>query len=100
MTTAVLRVVLDQLVEQSDPELAWASREVARALVRTAPARCAVEAIVPRGAADLERLVPGLVSTDRLALPAAAVRSAWQVGVAPRPVDGDPQPASDRSSAR
>lgn len=86
MTTAVLRVVLDQLVEQSDPELAWASREIASALVRTAPARCAVEAIVPRGAADLERLVPGLVSTDRLALPAAAVRSAWQVGVAPRPV--------------
>ena len=38
--TAVLRVVLDQVVAPTDPDLATASGELASALVRTAPDDC------------------------------------------------------------
>lgn len=85
MSSAVLRVVLDQLIEASDADLSIASRQVAAALVRTAPPRCTVEAIVPRGGDDFSRAVPGLMGIERVSLPPAAMRSAWQVGVSLRP---------------
>ena len=45
--TALLRVVLDQVVAPTSADLSMASRELGRALVTAAPAGCAVEGIVP-----------------------------------------------------
>ena len=54
--TATLRVMLDQLVAPTEPDLAEASRELARALVIGAPAGCEVEGIAPgRGQGDPRR---------------------------------------------
>ena len=47
--TATLRVMLDQLVAPTEPDLAEATRELARALVIGAPAGCEVEGIAPAG---------------------------------------------------
>ncbi|MFT4213962.1 MAG: glycosyltransferase [Microbacterium sp.] len=81
---ATLRVVLDQLVARTDADLAIASRELSRALVRTAPAGCDVAAIVP-GAPDvagvLESAVPGLAEVTRT-LARRELATAWQVGAA------------------
>lgn len=62
--TAVLRVVLDQVVAATSPDLAMASRELSRALVAGAPEGCAVEGIVPAAAdvAGTVEAVPGLVA--------------------------------------
>lgn len=83
--TATLHVVLDQLIAPTDVDLATASRELARELVRTAPQGCEVAAVVPAGAdaaATLEREVPGLADITRLALPRRELAAAWQLGVA------------------
>lgn len=84
--TALLRVVLDQVVTPTDPALSMASRELARALVAAAPSGCAVEAIVP-SAADvagaLEGAVPGLADITRTSLPRRELAAAWQLGVVP-----------------
>jgi glycosyltransferase involved in cell wall biosynthesis len=79
---ATLRVVLDQLVAPTEPELAEASRELARALVLGAPSGCEVEAIAPAGGAD-EMLegVPGLVGVRRTALARRELAAALQLGV-------------------
>lgn len=82
--TATLHVVLDQIVAPTDADLATASRELARELVRTAPAGCDVAAVVPAGtdaAATLEREVPGLADITRLAVPRRELAAAWQLGV-------------------
>lgn len=82
--TAILRVVLDQVVSPTDPDLGTASAELARALVRTAPSGCAVEAIVPNApdvSATLEREVPGLVEVTKT-LARRELAAAWQLGVA------------------
>ncbi len=82
--TATLHVVLDQLVAPTDADLAAASRELARELVRTAPKGCEVAAAVPAGpdaAATLEREVPGLAGITRMALPRRELAAAWQLGV-------------------
>ncbi|MBN9213834.1 MAG: glycosyl transferase [Microbacterium sp. SCN 70-200] len=84
--TTNLRVVLDQIVTPTDATLAMASRELTRALVRTAPSGCAVEGIVPAAtdaAAAIEAAVPGLVDLTRTALPRRELAAAWQLGVAP-----------------
>ena len=84
--TALLRVVLDQVVAPIDPDLSAASRELARALVATAPAGCAVEAIVPAApdvSAALEGAVPGLADLTRSPLARRELAAAWQLGVAP-----------------
>lgn len=83
--TAILRVVLDQVVTPTDPDLATASAELGRALIQTAPSGCAVEAIVPSApdvAATLERDVPGLVDATKT-LARRELAAAWQLGVAP-----------------
>jgi glycosyltransferase involved in cell wall biosynthesis len=74
--------VLDQLVAPTEPELAVASRELARALVLGAPSGCEVEAIAPAGGAD-EMLegVPGLVGVRRTALARRELAAALQLGV-------------------
>lgn len=84
--TALLRVVLDQVVAPTASDLTTASRELGRALVRTAPAGCAVEAIVPAvpdAAGTLEGAVPGLASLSRASLGRRELAAAWQLGVAP-----------------
>lgn len=84
--SAVLRVVLDQIVAPTDAELAMASRELARALVATAPSGCAVEGIVPSApdvAATVEAAVTGLTGLTRAALPRRELAAAWQLGVTP-----------------
>ena len=83
--TATLRVVLDQLVAPTDPELATVSRELTRALLLTAPAGCEVDAIVPAGT-DLEAVaarVPGLTDVRRAPLARRELAASWQLGVVP-----------------
>lgn len=84
--TALLRVVLDQIVAPTDADLAMASRELGRALVAAAPAGCAVEAIVPAmadAAGTVEGAVPRLASLARMSLPRRELAASWQLGVAP-----------------
>lgn len=79
---ATLRVMLDQLVAPSDPQLAEASLELARALVVAAPAGCEVEAVAPAGGPDDALAgVPGLAGVRRTALPRRELAAALQVGV-------------------
>ncbi|MFK4805820.1 glycosyltransferase [Microbacterium sp. ZW CA_36] len=79
---ATLRVVLDQLVAPTEPEIAEASRELARALVLGAPSGCEVEAIAPAGGPDgALDAVPGLVGVRRTALPRRELAAALQLGV-------------------
>ena len=79
---ATLRVVLDQLVAPTEPELAEASRELARALVIGAPAGCEVEAIAPAGGPEgVLDVVPGLAGVRRAALPRRELAAALQLGV-------------------
>ena len=79
---ATLRVVLDQLVAPTEPELAEASRELARALVIGAPGGCEVEAIAPAGGADSAfDAVGGLAGVRRTALPRRELAAALQLGV-------------------
>lgn len=81
--TATLRVVLDQVVAPTDPDLSAASVELARALVRTAPADCEVAALVPAGdTALLDDEVPGLAAVARARLGRRELAAAWQLGVA------------------
>jgi len=84
--TALLRVVLDQVVAPTDADLAMASRELARALVRSAPGGCEVEGIVPAfadAAGVVEGAVPGLASLSRMPLQRRELATSWQLGVAP-----------------
>lgn len=78
---ATLRVVLDQLVAPTEPELAEASRELARALVIGAPAGCEVEAIAPAGGDDAALASVGLAGVRRTALPRRELAAALQLGV-------------------
>lgn len=84
--TALLRVVLDQVVAPTSADLSMASRELGRALVTAAPAGCAVEGIVPAvadAAGVVEASVPGLFDLSRTALARRELAAAWQLGVAP-----------------
>lgn len=78
--TATLRVVLDQLVAQTDADLAEASRELSRALVESAPQGCEVEGVVPSGAFD-DAAVPGLAGVHRTALQRREVARSVQLGL-------------------
>ncbi len=82
--TATLHVVLDQVIAPLDPDLATASRELARELIATAPTGCEVAAVVPAAAdaaAVFEREVPGLADIVRTALPRRELAAAWQLGI-------------------
>ena len=79
--TAILRVMLDQLVAPTEPDLAEASRELTRALVIGAPAGCEVEAIAPAGGEGDLSTVPGLAGVRRTALARRELAGALQLGV-------------------
>ncbi|MET0735112.1 MAG: glycosyltransferase [Microbacterium sp.] len=77
--TATLRVVLDQLVAPTEPVLAEASRELARALVIGAPQGCEVEAIAPAGGEF--PAIEGLAGVRRTALARRELATALQLGI-------------------
>ena len=83
---ATLRVVLDQVAAPTDPDLALASGELARALVAAAPAGCEVEGIVPGVSAgrvgEVAAEVPGLARLHKVALARRELAAALQLGVA------------------
>ncbi|WP_261166025.1 glycosyltransferase [Microbacterium sp. Marseille-Q6965] len=74
-----LRVVLDQLVSPTGDDVATASRELAAALVATAPLGCRVEGILPAGE-DIG--LAGLSHEHRLRLNRMQLAAAWRFGVA------------------
>lgn len=78
--TTTLRLVLDQIVTPTDPDLVRASRELARALVASSPEGTDVAAIVPTGEGDLE-VIPGLSDVWRSPLTRGPLTTAWQLGV-------------------
>lgn len=77
---ARLRVVLDQLAQVADPDLASAAAELTRGLIDTAPSGCEVEAIVPAGS-DIE--LSGLADVRVLGLARRELAASWQLGIAP-----------------
>jgi len=77
--SVLLRVVLDQLITQTDPDLATASRELTHALVQAAPSGCEVGALVPSGAHELD--LPGVAEVRRLGMGRRELAAAWQLGV-------------------
>ncbi|MDQ1204251.1 hypothetical protein QE377_000610 [Microbacterium sp. SORGH_AS 862] len=81
--TVTLRLVLDQLIDVVDPDAAEAAREIAAALVRTAPRGCAVGAIVPAGAENAAAEIAGLADVWRAPLARPALAASWQLGIAP-----------------
>lgn len=80
--TATLRVVLDQVAAPTRPDLAEASRELARALVATTPGGCDVAAIVP-SIGDVADAVPGLADVTRLSFGRREMAASWPLGVVP-----------------
>lgn len=78
--TATLRVVLDQLVAPTRRELAEASREIAGALILTAPPGCDVAAIVPAPGLD-DGALQGLADVTRLPLQRRELAASWQLGI-------------------
>lgn len=81
----LLRVVLDQLVSPSDPDVAGASQHLADALVATAPRGCGVEAILPAGEGGA---VAGASSTRRLRFGRRELVATWPAGVGLGLADG------------
>ena len=78
--TATLRVMLDQLVAPTDPDLADASRELTRGLIAGAPAGCEVEGIAPGRPADRPVEIAGLAGVRRTALARRELAAALQLG--------------------
>lgn len=74
----LLRVVLDQLVSPTDPDVAEASQHLADALAITAPRGCGVEAILPAGDGGA---VDGAATTRRLRLGRREMLATWPAGV-------------------
>lgn len=80
--TATLRVMLDQLVAPTDPDLETATRELTRGLVAGLPAGCEVEGVAPAGPADRPVQIAGLAGVRRTALARRELAAALQLGVA------------------
>ena len=80
--TATLRVMLDQLVAPTDPDLEIAARELTRGLLAGTPAGCEVEGVAPAGPADRPVEIPGLVGVRRTALARRELAAALQFGIA------------------
>lgn len=79
---ATLRVMLDQVVNPVEPEIAEASRELAKALILGAPSGCEVEAIAPAGGDDASLAsLGGLAGVRRTALQRRELAAALQLGV-------------------
>lgn len=77
---ARLRVVLDQLTHVVDADQAGAAIDLTMGLIDTAPAGCAVEAIVPAGSSVS---LPGLADVRTLGLARRELAASWQLGIAP-----------------
>lgn len=75
-----LRIMLDQLVAPTDPDLAVASRELTGGLIAGTPSGCDVEGIAPAGAEEVR--ISGLAGVRRSALPRRELAAALQLGVA------------------
>lgn len=78
--SAQLRVVLDQIAQIIDPDLAAASHDLTVGLIATAPSGCSVEAIVAAGSRPE---IAGLESVRSLGLARRELAGSWQVGIAP-----------------
>ncbi|MCC4907853.1 glycosyltransferase [Microbacterium sp. cx-59] len=81
--TVSLRVVLDQLVDVVDADVAEAETQIARALVATAPRGCVVEAIVPAGSEGAVPDAAAVAEVTKAPLTRAKLSAAWQLGIAP-----------------
>lgn len=79
--TATLRVVLDQLVAPTEPDLETATRELTRGLIAGTPDGCEVEGIAPAGPADRPVEIRGLSGVRRTALARRELAAALQLGV-------------------
>lgn len=81
--TVSLRVVLDQLVDVVDPDVAEAATQIVRALVATAPRGCDVTAIVPSDAVDAASGIADVSSVTRAPFSRSRLAGSWQLGVTP-----------------
>ncbi|WP_341577859.1 glycosyltransferase [Microbacterium schleiferi] len=82
--TTTLRVVLDQLVTPTDPDLAMASRELTRALIAAAPRGCEVSAVVPAAGDDAlaeVRTLEGLAGVESSPIPRRELSTALSLGL-------------------
>mgnify|MGYP001806432713 CR=1 FL=1 len=82
--TTTLRVVLDQLVTPTDPDLAMASRELTRALIAAAPRGCEVAAVVPAAGDDAlaeVRALEGLAGVESSPIPRRELSTALSLGL-------------------
>ena len=82
--TTTLRVVLDQLVAPTDPDLAMASRELTRALIAAAPRGCEVSAVVPAAGDDAlaeVRALEGLAGVESSPIPRRELSTALSLGL-------------------
>lgn len=82
--TTTLRVVLDQMVAPTDPDLAMASRELARALIAAAPRGCEVSAVVPAagdGALAEVRALDALAGVESSPIPRRELSTALSLGL-------------------
>jgi glycosyltransferase involved in cell wall biosynthesis len=81
--TVSLRLVLDQLVDVVDADVAEAGTQIARALVATAPRGCDVIAVVPAGAESQVAEAAPVASVTKAPLARTKLAAAWQLGIAP-----------------
>lgn len=79
-----LRVVVDNILDQSQRGIARYSLELTRALVNHAPRDCDVEGVIAASSdeeyAEIERLIPGLSGLHKSRLPHRELVRAWQHG--------------------
>lgn len=81
--TVSLRVVLDQLIDVVDADVAEAGTQIARALIATAPRGCEVAAIVPTGAESAVPDAAPVAAVTKAPLARTKLAAAWQLGIAP-----------------
>ncbi|MGA6126314.1 MULTISPECIES: glycosyltransferase [unclassified Microbacterium] len=86
--TTTLRVVFDPSAPGTGPDLATAARELAAALVTTAPSGCEVRAIVPGDAGDDTLAAQGVAAADRLPVGSSAAAALWRRGLRAGAGDG------------
>ncbi|QPE05193.1 glycosyl transferase [Microbacterium schleiferi] len=82
--TTTLRVVLDQLVAPTDPDLAMASRELTRALIAAAPRGCEVAAVVPSAGEEAlaeVRTLEGIAGVEASPIPRRELSTALSLGL-------------------
>jgi glycosyltransferase involved in cell wall biosynthesis len=86
--TTTLRVVFDPSTPGIDHDVAVASKELAAALVTSAPSGCDVRAVVPSDAGDVTLSDVGVSGVDRLPVGSAAAAALWRRGLRAGAGDG------------